>query len=86
MISLAKANTVIHFSSKELYCEIRSNTRKACMYLGGSVQTLKKIIKGVLLDIQGSGDIEEWLPENNPLFCVAGVRKSARIAKINDNT
>ena len=56
------------------------------MYLGGSVQTLKKIIKGVLLDIQGSGDIEEWLPENNPLFCVAGVRKSARIAKINDNT
>ena len=43
-----------------------------------------KIIKGILLDIQGSVDIEEWLPENNPLLCVAGVLKSARITKTNE--
>lgn len=48
-----------------------------------SMQLLKKRLKNCILEIQGSGDIDEWLPKNNILNSITGIRKSARLANTN---
>ena len=48
-----------------------------------SMQLLKKRLKNCILEIQGSGDIDEWLPKNNLLNSITGIRKSARLANTN---
>ena len=43
------------------------------------INTYKSRLKTKLLDIQNQGDTEEWQQDNFPLYCIPGLRASARI-------
>ena len=78
-------NTTTFFKGPLLYIDIMSNNQH--LQPGYSFEAYKKSIKKYLVEVQCSGNHDEWEPDNFKLFNLTGLRQSSRLlSKVNYKT
>ena len=70
-------NTTTFFKGPLLYADIMSDNQN--LQSAFSFEAYKKSIKSYLLEVQCSGNHQEWEPENFKLFNLTGLRQSVRL-------
>ena len=73
-------NKSIFFKGPILYTDIMTNHQELCLPFV-SKASYKRCVKKCLLNIQKSGDNDEWESTNFKLTSLAGLRRSKRIAE-----
>ena len=75
-------NSSIFFKGPLLYTDIIIG--HPLLYTNTSIQSFKKNIKKYLLEVQCSGNTQEWEPTNFKLQKIVGLRSSQRIKEQNE--